>query len=168
MLQLDAKVFTLYWMSKRWRLTYSARPTNDLYSAAIVSESNCWFESLAVWQAIRPHWWQAKHTLMQQIALLQAAGALSASQGRVMSVMWTTNSDKLWDNSGTNRTLTVWQTMEPLSDKLTSRCVTSSPSALVTSNTYSYARQTVTNYGMTEAQTELSPCDKLCSHYGTN
>ena len=113
MLQLDAKVFALYWMSKRWRLTYSARPTNDLYSAAIVSESNCWFESLAVWQAIRPHWWQAKHTLMQQIALLEAAGALSASQGRVMSVMWPANSDKLWDDSGTNRTFTVWQALRP-------------------------------------------------------
>ena len=168
MLQLDAKVFTLYWMSKRWRLTYSARPTSDLYSAAIVSESNCWFESLAVWQAIRPHWWQAKHTLMQQIALLETAGALSASQGRVMSVMWPANSDKLWDDSGTNRTFTVWQTMEPLSDKLTSRCATSSPSALVTSNTYSYARQTVTSYGMTEAQTEHSVTNYAATFWQTN
>ena len=61
---------------------------------------------------------------MQQLALLQAAGALSASQGRVM---WPT---KGW---GTNRTVTVWQTMQVLSDKLTSRCVTSYLSALVVS-----------------------------------
>ena len=47
---------------------------------------------------------------MQQVALLQAAGALSASQGRVM----------------------------------------------------------LRSYGMTEAQTEQSMCDKLCSHYLTN
>ena len=92
-----------------------------------------------MWQAICPHWWQAKQTLMQQIALFQAAGALSASQGRVM---WPTNSrlrDKLWDDWGTNRTVTVWQTMQVLSDKLSSRCVTSYLSASVTSKTDSYA-----------------------------
>ena len=60
---------------------------------------------------------------------LQPAGALSASQGRVM---WPTKGrlrDKLWDDWGTNRTVTVWQTMQVLSDKLTSRCVTSYLSA---------------------------------------
>ena len=74
---------------------------------------------------------------MQQIALFQAAGALSASQGRVI---WPTNSrlrDKLWDDWGTNRTVTVWQTMQPLSDKLTSRCVTSYPSAFARTKTVS-------------------------------
>ena len=47
--------------------------------------------------------------------------------------------EKLWDDWGTNRTVNVWQTMQPLSDKLTSHCVTSYPSALVTSKTDSYA-----------------------------
>ena len=39
----------------------------------------------------------------------------------------------------TNRAVTVWQTMQVLSDKLTSHCVTSYLSALVTSKTNSYA-----------------------------
>ena len=53
---------------------------------------------------------------MQQVALLQAAGALSASQGRVI---WPTKGrlrDKLWDDykqnshSVTNYAATIWQT----------------------------------------------------------
>ena len=67
----------------------------------------------------------------------KTAFALSASQGRVM---WPTNSrlrDKLWDDWGTNRTGTLWQTMQPLSDKLTSRCVTSYPSAFARTKTVS-------------------------------
>ena len=55
----------------------------------------------------------------------------------------------------TNRTVTVRQTMQPLSDKLTSKCVTSYPSALVTSKTTT--ADCVTSYGMTEAQTEHGP-----------
>ena len=47
--------------------------------------------------------------------------------------------------------------MQPLSDKLTSKCVTSYPSALVTSKTTT--ADCVTSYGMTEAQTEQSLCD---------
>ena len=122
---------------------------------------------------------------MQQVALLQAAGALSASQGRVI---WPTKGrlrDKLWDDWGTNRTVTVWQTMQLLSDKLTSRCVASYPCALVTSKTYSYATNRsltscrcvvskprtrwlrhkpnshfVTNYAATIWQTNYSVCDK--------
>ena len=96
-----------------------------------------WQTNVAVWEAICPHWWQAKQTLMQQVSLLQAAFALSASQGRVV---WPTNSrlrDKLWDDWGTNRTGTLWQTMQPLSDKLTSRCVTSYPSAFARTKTVS-------------------------------
>ena len=92
---------------------------------------------VAVWQAICPHWWQAKKTLMQQVPFLHASGALSASQGRVM---WPTKvrlRDKRWDDWGTNRTVTVWQTMQPLSDKLTSRCVTSYPSAFARTKTVS-------------------------------
>ena len=76
---------------------------------------------------------------MQQVALLQAAVALSASLGRVMSSTKGQLRHKLWDVWGTNRTVTVWQTMEVLSDKLTSRCVTSYLCALVTSKTNSYA-----------------------------
>ena len=76
---------------------------------------------------------------MQQVALLQAAVALSASLGRVMSSTKGQLRHKLWDDWGTNRTVTVWQTMEVLSDKLTSRCVTSYLCALVTSKTNSYA-----------------------------
>ena len=91
-----------------------------------------------MWQAICAHWWQAKQTLMQQVALLQAAVALSASLGRVMSSTKGQLRHKLWDDWGTNRTVTVWQTMQVLSDKLTRR-VTSYLSALVTSKTNSYA-----------------------------
>ena len=137
-------------------------------------------------------WWQAKQTLMQQVALLQAAVALSASLGRVMSSTKGQLRHKLWDVWGTNRTVTVWQTMEVLSDKLTRRCATSYLSAMVTSKTNSYATSRfitscsclvskswhalchqpkgncVTSYGMTEAQTEQSLCDKLCRYYPTN
>ena len=83
----------------------------------------------------------------------------------------------------TNRTVTVWQTMEVLSDKLTSRCVTSYLSALVTSKTNSCATSRaltscrcvvskswtryVTNQ-RAEPQTEQSLCDKLCRYYLTN
>ena len=76
---------------------------------------------------------------MQQVALLQAAVALSASLGRVMSSTKGQLRHKLWDDWGTNRTITVWQTMQVLSDKLTRRCVTSYLSAMVTSKTNSYA-----------------------------
>ena len=123
---------------------------------------------------------------------LQPAGALSASQGRVM---WPTKGrlrDKLWDDWGTNRTVTVWQTMQVLSDKLTSRCVTSYLSAFGDKQNRLLCNKSlffklplrcqqvldalcdqpkgdcVTSYGMTEAQTEQSLCDKLCSHYLTN
>ena len=47
---------------------------------------------------------------------------------------------KIWSqNLKPNRTVTVWQTMQVLSDNLTSRCVTSYLSALVTSITNSCA-----------------------------
>ena len=52
-----------------------------------------------MWQAICPHWWEAKQTLVQQVALLQAAGALSASQRRIM---WPTSS-RLWQALGSLR-----------------------------------------------------------------
>ena len=63
---------------------------------------------IALWQAFRPHWWQAKQTLMQQIALLQAAVVLSASLGRVMSP---TKGLKHKQNSHcvTNYPGTIWQ-----------------------------------------------------------
>ena len=151
-------------------------------------------ELVAVWQAICAHWWQAKQTLcnLQQVALLQAAVALSASLGRVMSSTKGQLRHKLWDDWGTNRTVTVWQTVQVLSDKLTRRCVTSYLSAMVTSKTNSYATSRfnyklqlpcqqvldalchqpkgncVTSYGMTEAQTEQSLCDKLWRYYPTN
>ena len=140
--------------------------------------------TVTVWQAMEvlsdklticAHWWQAKQTLMQQVALLQAAVVLSASLGRVMSSTKGQLRHKLWDDWGTNRTVTVWQTI-----------------ALVTSKTNSYATSRsnyklqlpcqqvldalchqpkgncVTSYGMTEAQTEQSLCDKLWRYYPTN
>ena len=57
----------------------------------------------------------------------------------VVSKPWTryvTNQRKGWS---TNRTVTLWQTMEVLSDKLTSGCLTSYLSALVTGKTNSCA-----------------------------
>ena len=128
---------------------------------------------------------------MQQVALLQAAVALSASLGRVMSSTKGQLRHKLWDVWGTNRTVTVWQTMEVLSDKLTSRCVTSYLCALVTSKTNSYAtsrfnyklqlrcqqvldalshqpKGSSTNRTVTVWQTMQVLSDKLSSHCGTS
>ena len=114
-----------------------------------------------MWQAIRPHLREPKQFLVWQVTPLQAAGALSASQG---GVLWPTKGrlrDKLWDDWGTNRTVTVWQNMQVLSDKLTSRCVTSYLSSLVTSKTDSYA----TNRSFSSCRCVVS---KPRSRYMTN
>ena len=68
---------------------------------------------------------------MQQVALVTSCSCfVSKSRTRYA------HQPKGWS---TNRTVTVWQTIQVLSDKLTSRCVTSYLSALVTSKTNSYA-----------------------------
>ena len=59
-----------------------------------------------MWQAICPHWWEAKQTLVQQVVLLQAAGALSVKDA--LCDQPAADCDKLWDHLGTNRTVTLW------------------------------------------------------------
>ena len=95
--------------------------------------------TITVWQTIALVTTKTNLCNLQQVALLQAAVALSASLGRVMSSTKGQLRHKLWDDWGTNRTVTVWQTVQVLSDKLTRRCVTSYLSAMVTSKTNSYA-----------------------------
>ena len=127
-----------------------------------------------MWQAICPHWWQAKKTLlMQQLALLQAAVtnkglhkqnscqqvkdkndlmqqvALLQAAGALSAsqgrVMWPTKGrDKLLDDWGTNR-VAVWQTMQLLSHKLIGRFVTSYPRAF--------------------ARTDFSPRNSSCTDF---
>ena len=128
-----------------------------------------------MWQAIRPHLREPKPFLVWQVTPLQAAGALSAVQG---GVLWPTKGrlrDKLWDDWGTNRTVTVWQTRQVLSDKLSSRCVTSYLSALVTSKTNSYATSLLqaavalsASLGRVMWPTKGRLRDKLWDDWGTN
>ena len=81
-------------------------------------------------------------TLMQQIALITSCRCVVSKSKVALYDQPTADCvTKLKDDWGTNRTVTVWQTMQPLSDKLTSRCVTSYPSAFARTKTVSCMQQ---------------------------